>query len=223
MTTGTRLIPAAAWSMSTRRTPFRVLSSRSTADTCRRQLGRESSRNPCQNSSQPSQLMWRKANRIGLGELVDPDPDRAAGRVGTHDIRRRHERSPAPSGPDGIGRSPATNSGSDSGPTAAGRRDSPMRSGSALSRRRCSVVDHFDCVAIATPPARHLLHRLIEDLDVLHGEVTAHREVMERPGPTGGHHVESGEIAAGGTAIAGQLGDARRAWGQVIRWSPATR
>jgi hypothetical protein len=68
------------------------------------------------------------------------------------------------------------------------------------------VVDDLDGLAVATPPTGHLLHRLLEDLHVLDVEVTPHRKVVERLGPTAGHHVEPGEIAAGGAAVPGHPG-----------------
>ena len=42
----------------------------------------------------------------------------------------------------------------------------------ALPRHRSAVVDGLDGVAIATPSAQHLLHRLVEHLPVLDREVT---------------------------------------------------
>src|SRR5664280_2206065 len=86
--------------------------------------------------------------------------------------------------PEGMARNPAMNAGSDNGPPGAGGRScvgsvrgwcpSVLIGGAApevpspLARFRSPVPDHLDRVAIATPPARHLLHRFVEYLLVLH-------------------------------------------------------
>src|SRR5262249_13412803 len=47
----------------------------------------------------------------------------------------------------------------------------------------------------------HRVDALVEDLLVLDGEVAADAEVVERARPSGGDHVEAGEVATCGAAI----------------------
>ena len=69
------------------------------------------------------------------------------------------------------------------GHVRSGRRPADDLTAQSFSGSVLGQLDGFDGVAIATPSARHLLHRLVEHLPVLDREVTTHREVVERPGP----------------------------------------
>jgi hypothetical protein len=55
---------------------------------------------------------------------------------------------------------------------------------------------------MTTPPARHLVDVLGQDLLFLHAEGTADAVVMKGPGLPGNRHVEAGEISAGTTPVA---------------------
>ena len=159
-----------------------------------------------------------------------PATRRAAPRGG----RRRASPGPSPGAPVGIGRRPATNPGSASGfggssvplmsacdPVGAfaGRSTSGGQDGSAVPGSTS-----LDRIAVPAPAARDLLDRLVEDLDLLDGELAAHREVVERPGPARGHDVEPGEVAARRAAVAGRaVGACRRRGGGIGRGSRRRR
>src|SRR5271166_6015437 len=74
-----------------------------------------------------------------------------------------------------MGRRPATNDGSSNGPAGG-----VLTGGPATS---CRIgLEDLDAPAVAAPPARHLLDRLVEHLHVLDTELSAHREVVEGAG-----------------------------------------
>ena len=101
-----------------------------------------------------------------------------------------------------MGRRPATKSGSPMGVavsasavTGGAGGTSPadlvvrgVRSG--LARLRNIVPDDLDGLAVATPPARHVLDRFLQDLDVLDRELPAYGEVVEGPCAPAGHDIE---------------------------------
>src|SRR5664280_448518 len=134
---------------------------------------------PRQNSSQPSHCVLRKTRRIRCpASAIRISMLLPSGRTPLRSDAGQDGWSAVD--PEGMGRNPATYAGSESGPPGAGGRsyvgssrgwcpsvfigvavsELPFR----LPRLRSPVPDHLDCVAIATPPARHLLHGFVEHL-----------------------------------------------------------
>ena len=60
----------------------------------------------------------------------------------------------------------------------------------------------LDGLGRAAPAAGDLLDRLAEDVFVLDGQLTPEGEVVDRPRPAGDGDVETGQVAAGGAAVA---------------------
>jgi DNA-binding Lrp family transcriptional regulator len=76
---------------------------------------------------------------------------------------------------------------------------------SALRRSRFGLLgvgNHLDGLSAAAPSARDQLDRLGQHLLLLDRQISAHGEVMERPGAPCRGDIESGQVAARPTAIA---------------------
>jgi hypothetical protein len=64
------------------------------------------------------------------------------------------------------------------------------------------LFERLDGVSVPTPAAGDLDDLLVDHLFLLDAELTADREVMERPGSSIRQNVEPGQVAAGCTSIA---------------------
>ena len=109
-----------------------------------------SSRRPCQNSSQPSQPTWRNAN--SNGSMYSPTTTLTGRPDGEVPVKSgAGTASPAVRAPEGIGLSPATNSGSENGSSAC-------RIGVGPQRRRFAFYPGADAPSSITSTPLPLPH-----------------------------------------------------------------